>query len=1262
MKLVTKKLNIILIVFCSIGIIFSSNLFVVAAANSYSETVNVFLYNASSHPNSSDRLNHFVEGVSRFPNDERFVNGINSSASSLLSWAKSQHEAGNFSTAINRYELILSAPELEQLLRDETEVRLNYAQRRERTPSAESFYESARQTHNSSDKLIILYEGHLLHPNSNKIESYINDSAKSLLNWVKGEHQGGNFDVALERYELILSSPILDDRIRLETKKRLKLAETKKVIPSANTLYNQATKPSNSSDRLALFAQAYALYPSNKDLQTGINESAKSLFDWARKQDYQTAINRYNLILSYPGVNRNLVNEVRNRLRESFFQMALKHSNSSDRIAVFNHALETFPNDSGFTESLNEASKSLLNWAGTQHLKEDYHTAADRYALIMSNSSVSSRIKQEAKYKYDFAKKNRRTPEMYYDYATNLSTSSERIFAFEEGFELYGNSSLITKGMNESALSLFNWATKQQENGEYHTAANRYELIRSSTGVNEKLQSEIIPLYKEALLEIARKQNKPDEKLTTYITGYNLDPKDSRFSNRINSSARSLLTLAINEYNNDHNKATESYRLILSAPTLNNDIKREVEARLKYAEKNESIPTANTLHTQATKQSDSSSRLAAYVEGHVLYPADSRFKDGINDSAQSLLNWASGKHEEGDYETAIIRYNRILNAPVLDNELRTETEFKLMLAMNSKVFSSLDNILSVAKSQPNSSDRLTIYTEGNKLFPNNEEISTGIVDAAKSLLNWASGQHRENRYDVAIDRYQLILSAPQLDNSIKKETEIKLQYALNNTVFPSVTEYRNRANRETSSSKKLEIFTEAYSVYRNNNLIQKGLEDSARSLLEWSKSQHNKGDFTTAIDRYTTLINNPYLSDAIKNQADFYLDSAKSGSTLPTQQITNYNLTLNEMMKIQMGLNPPPQTDRYRSSPVYVRTSDLQFSVSGSITGSGVNVRTAPNTTQNNVAYTLNNGTAFEFIKEVSGTSVSGNTVWYEIRYRNQTLYVHSSLASKSGNVASTVRATNAYESRNTSSHVFYRLSNDTQVTVVDKGNTWTQISGRVWRNAKESDVMTYLNPDTQDLFQHLVLSSSSNVPSGQIDRVLEGKGVLHGQGQAFIDAGREHRVNEIYLISHALLETGHGRSSLADGSIRVGKNSDGNPVVVTSSNQNSLTDIQPVYNMFGIGAADSDPHRLGAIRAYREGWNTPEKAIVGGAKFIGERYIHNRYQQDTLYKMRWNPINPGYPQYATDMGWAAKQVSTIKNMYDMLENPTILFDLPSFK
>src|SRR5699024_878768 len=108
----------------------------------------------------------------------------------------------------------------------------------------------------------------------------------------------------------------------------------------------------------------------------------------------------------------------------------------------------------------------------------------------------------------------------------------------------------------------------------------------------------------------------------------------------------------------------------------------------------------------------------------------------------------------------------------------------------------------------------------------------------------------------------------------------------------------------------------------------------------------------------------------------------------------------------------------------------------------------------------------------------------------------------------------------------------------------------------------------------------------------------------------------------------------------------------------------ETVYNMYGIGANDSCPVKCGAKKAYEEGWTTPEKAIIGGAAFIGNNYI--KAGQNTLYKMRWNPDameKYGYAthQYATDIGWASKQITTMYNLYQSIGSYKLYLDIPKY-
>ncbi|WP_051314937.1 peptidoglycan-binding protein [Alteribacter aurantiacus] len=389
--------------------------------------------------------------------------------------------------------------------------------------------------------------------------------------------------------------------------------------------------------------------------------------------------------------------------------------------------------------------------------------------------------------------------------------------------------------------------------------------------------------------------------------------------------------------------------------------------------------------------------------------------------------------------------------------------------------------------------------------------------------------------------------------------------------------------------------------------------------------------------------------------------------------ITNtlYNVTLNEAIQKQLTLNPPPQTDLYRNHTAFLHSSVVDVVETGATTASSVRLRTSPDLSNSgNIHSTVGQGTTFTILREVTGDAVSNSRTWYEITYDNLTLYVHSSLARHTQKAVVKGNNVNVRESSSTTSHIYGQVNSGAEYVVlkevsgpsVNGSNVWYEVNyNAVWRNAKVEDFSKYIDPEQNDIFQHLMLNNSAGVSAAQLNNVLSDKGILDGKGQSFIDAGKTHGVNEVYLISHALLESGHGSSQLSTG-IEVGKNRNGELVLVTTNNRRDLTDIKRTYNMFGIGAHDVDPYRLGAIEAYNRGWFTPEAAIIGGAAFISNSYFERG--QNTLYKMRWNHFNSHAvgPQYATDMGWAVKQVNTIKNIYDMLDRPIYRFDVVTYK
>ena len=320
-----------------------------------------------------------------------------------------------------------------------------------------------------------------------------------------------------------------------------------------------------------------------------------------------------------------------------------------------------------------------------------------------------------------------------------------------------------------------------------------------------------------------------------------------------------------------------------------------------------------------------------------------------------------------------------------------------------------------------------------------------------------------------------------------------------------------------------------------------------------------------------------------------YLKS--KATVLPSHNIntvyTEYNITVEELTNIQMQANP--QTDQKYTT--YIREDALKTNsqanpTSGVVQGSSWRVRGGAGTDFWAVGK-VNKGETLRIKSIVKGTDGYN---WYEIDYN------------------------------------------------------------RSWVNASPEDVAYYLEPDNfiqnpVSSFQFLKLSETTGLEQFEVnERILAGKGILQGHAATFIAASEKYGVNDMYLISHALLETGNGKSQLANGVEIYGKT---------------------VYNMFGIGAYDGSAVESGAKFAFEHGWFSPVEAIIGGAEFIASGYISKG--QDTIYKMRWNPeaaaaTGVANHQYATDIGWATKQVNQIHNLYSLLDSYKITLDLPLYK
>ena len=344
----------------------------------------------------------------------------------------------------------------------------------------------------------------------------------------------------------------------------------------------------------------------------------------------------------------------------------------------------------------------------------------------------------------------------------------------------------------------------------------------------------------------------------------------------------------------------------------------------------------------------------------------------------------------------------------------------------------------------------------------------------------------------------------------------------------------------------------------------------------------------------------------------------------------------------------------------------------------GLNVRKGPSTSYISIVK-LDKGTNVEVISESNG--------WSKINYNKKTGYVATRYLDKINNNQQTPPVVGGESVENingaTINHKYlnYTLQNHIDIQykkALEGGNvistsrsrssesltTYEMNKSRAFTPASKSDVEYYLDPNNftnsdKGMLQFLKIDSyKGGITESELNSYLNslskvnGKNtIFYNQGKSFIDAAKKYDIDLVYLVSHAMWETGYGKSVLAQGQ------------TITSYKGNKLPSPVTVYNFFGIGAIDKSANVSGAEASYSNGWTSVEKTIEGSAKWISDNYIKSsKYNQNTIYKMKFN-YDYSWHQYATDVNWAngiSGVMYKLISMYDTGSN--LNFEVPIYK
>ena len=326
----------------------------------------------------------------------------------------------------------------------------------------------------------------------------------------------------------------------------------------------------------------------------------------------------------------------------------------------------------------------------------------------------------------------------------------------------------------------------------------------------------------------------------------------------------------------------------------------------------------------------------------------------------------------------------------------------------------------------------------------------------------------------------------------------------------------------------------------------------------------------------------------------------------------------------------------------------------GVVTASkGLNVRKEANTSSQIIGI-LNSGESVEIIGEENG--------FYKITYKGQEAYAsknYINIFDGNSNVNPGLDIGNASKTN-------YGVSLNEYIKLQQRNNP---------SNYSYSEFEKYINPaKATNKLQFLRIDKFRSVNVSRLSSRLSNKGVLTGQGQAFVNAAKAFNIDPIYLVAQCLHETGNGTSKLAKG-VTITEIADESRPIYNGNGQLvgyhmiKLSKPVTVYNLFGIGAKDNSsvfPNRaliLGTTYAYNRGWTSIENAIKGAAEFVSLNYVHSsRYSQNTLYKMRYNQnVSNIWHQYATTPWYASSIADIMRSYQDLYLENNFTFDVPVF-
>ncbi len=237
------------------------------------------------------------------------------------------------------------------------------------------------------------------------------------------------------------------------------------------------------------------------------------------------------------------------------------------------------------------------------------------------------------------------------------------------------------------------------------------------------------------------------------------------------------------------------------------------------------------------------------------------------------------------------------------------------------------------------------------------------------------------------------------------------------------------------------------------------------------------------------------------------------------------------------------------------------------------------------------------------------------------------------------------------------------------KTDTWYTFDGGAWVSASKEIISYYMDPRNflteTAIFQFESLEYEEYQNKEGVQRLLAGSfmkgnykepdGTKRNYAETFVEIGKQVGVSPYHLAARCYQEQGKGTSGSVSGKVEGFEN---------------------IFNYYNIGAYASGNNspvvqglRYAANQSinpesnYDRPWNTRYKSLLGGSKYVAEKYV--KVKQNTLYFQKFNVVNKTNGiyrhQYMTNLQAAESEAMKMSKAYTQTDTK-LVFYIPVYK